>query len=125
MTVGVRYIVDDVDKAIEFYTQRLGFELEMHPAPGFARLKRGDLALMLNAPGAGGAGQSSSAGEAPAPGGWARFQLEVDNLDALVDQIRSNGGRIRTDIVQGNGGRQAIVEDPAGNAVELLEPMRR
>ena len=125
MTVGVRYIVDDVDKAIEFYTQRLGFELEMHPAPGFARLRRGDLALMLNAPGAGGAGQSSSAGDVPSPGGWARFQLEVRDLDAVVNDLKSNGGRIRTDIVQGNGGRQAIIEDPAGNAVELMEPQQR
>ena len=125
MTVAVRYIVDDVDRAIDFYTNRLGFEVEMHPAPGFARLRRGDLALMLNTPGAGGAGQSSSAGATPAPGGWARFQIEVGDIEATMSEIKAAGVSVRTDVVQGNGGRQAVIEDPAGNAIELLEPMRR
>jgi catechol 2,3-dioxygenase-like lactoylglutathione lyase family enzyme len=123
MTTNVRYIVSNVDAAIPFY-ERLGFAVDMHPAPGFARLLRGDLALLLNQAGAGGAGQASTAGELPEPGGWNRFQLEVGDLDATMDELRAAGCAIRTDIVQGNGGRQAVVDDPSGNPVELLEPRR-
>ena len=119
--VNVRYIVSNVDEAIPFY-ERLGFEVDMHPAPGFARLVLGDLNLLLNQPAAGGAGQSSSNGQTPAPGGWNRFQLEVPDLDAKVRELKEAGCSIRTDIVQGNGGRQAVVDDPSGNPVELLEP---
>jgi len=121
MTANIRYIVSNVDAAIPFY-ERLGFAVDLHPAPGFARLIRGDLALLLNQAGAGGAGQSSDAGQLPEPGGWNRFQLEPDDLDATVKDLRDGGFRIRTDIVQGNGGRQAVVEDPSGNPVELFEP---
>ena len=122
--VNIRYIVSNVDEAIPFY-ERLGFSVDMHPAPGFARLLRGDLALLLNTPGGGGgAGQSSNAGNAPEPGGWNRFQIEVPDLDATMGDLRSNGLRIRTDIVQGNSGRQAVIEDPSGNPVELFEPRR-
>lgn len=121
--VGVRYIVNDVDAAIAFYTQRLGFEVNMHPAPGFAMLSRGDLRLLLNTPGGGGgAGQTMPDGRRPEPGGWNRIQLEVDDLDTLVDTLKSDGARFRNDIVIGNGGKQILVEDPAGNAVELFEP---
>ena len=102
--VNVRYIVSNVDEAIPFY-ERLGFKVAMHPAPGFARLTRGDLSLLLNQPAAGGAGQSSNAGEQPSPGGWNRFQLEVDDLDAMMAEMRAAGSAVRTDIVQGNGGR--------------------
>lgn len=120
----VRYIANDVAEAVGFYVDRLGFEVEMHPAPGFAALRRGDLRLLLNAPGAGGAGQAGAAGEVPAPGGWSRFQLELDDLDGTVGTLRAAGCRFRTDIVTGNGGRQALVEDPSGNVVELFEPPR-
>jgi predicted enzyme related to lactoylglutathione lyase len=123
MSINIRYIVSNVDEAIPFY-ERLGFAVDMHPAPGFARLLRGDLALLLNQAGAGGAGQSSDSGEQPQPGGWNRFQLEVSDLDSTVRELKDNGVAMRTDIVQGNGGRQAVIEDPSGNPVELLEPRR-
>ncbi len=115
----VRYIVNDVDQAIEFYEGNLGFEVDMHPAPGFAALSRGDLTLLLNQPGAGGAGK---AGGDPEPGGWARFQLEVDDLEGLVDHLVSNGVRLKGEPVTGQGGKQALAMDPSGNLVELFEP---
>src|SRR5215207_8160064 len=90
MTVNVRYIVDDVEKAIEFYTGALGFTVAMHPAPGFAALDRGELRLYMNAPGAGGAG-ATVAGQTPQPGGWNRIQLEVDDLAALHAKLSSEG----------------------------------
>ncbi len=117
--VSVRYIVDDVDAAIDFYRDQLGFEVDIHPAPGFARLARGDLRLLVNAPGAGGAG---TAGGAPEPGGWNRVQVEVVDLRARVDELRSAGATFRGDVVEGQGGDQILVEDPAGNVVELFEP---
>lgn len=124
-TVGVRYIVDDVDAAIEFYCGLLGFEEVMHPAPAFAMVARGDLRLALSAPGgAGGGGQAMGDGTLPAPGGWNRFQLQVDDLDAKVTELRSAGARFRNEVVTGVGGKQVLVEDPAGNAVELFEPTR-
>ncbi len=124
-TVSVRYIVDDVDVAIEFYCQRLGFEEIMHPAPAFAMLARGDLRLVLTAPGAGpGGGQALPDGTLPEPGGWNRFQLEVEDLEATVAALRAQGARFRTDLVVGVGGKQALVEDPAGNPIELFEPTR-
>ena len=92
MDVSVRYIVDDVDAAIEFYRDRLGFDVDMHPAPGFARLSRDGLHLLLNAPGAGGAGR---AGGEPQPGGWNRFQLTVDDLQAVVDDLEQAGVTFR------------------------------
>jgi catechol 2,3-dioxygenase-like lactoylglutathione lyase family enzyme len=122
-TVSVRYIVDDVDAAIEFYCGRLGFEEVMHPAPTFAMLARGDLRLNVSAPsGQGGGGQAMPDGRVPEPGGWNRFQLEVSDLDGLVEALRSAGTRFRNEIVEGIGGRQILVEDPAGNPVELFEP---
>jgi catechol 2,3-dioxygenase-like lactoylglutathione lyase family enzyme len=123
MAVGVRYIVDDVDAAIAFYTERLGFEVVMHPAPPFAMLARGDLRLMLSAPGGGpGGGAAMTDGRLPEPGGWNRFQIEVSDLDAEVEALRSAGATFRNEIVQGVGGRQILVEDPSGNCVELFEP---
>jgi catechol 2,3-dioxygenase-like lactoylglutathione lyase family enzyme len=120
--VAVRYIVDDVAAAIPFYTGLLGFKLDMHPAPGFAGLSRGDLQLLLNRPGAGGAGQAMPAGQHPAPGGWNRIQIEVEDLEATVEKLKGEGARFRNDIVTGNGGKQILVEDPSGNAVELFQP---
>lgn len=118
----IRYIVDDVERAIGFHRDLLGFEVEMHPAPGFAALSLGDLRLLLNAPGAGGAGR---AGGTPEPGGWNRFQLEVGDLQALRDTLRAAGARFRGDLVEGQGGAQVLVEDPSGNVVELFEPKAR
>jgi catechol 2,3-dioxygenase-like lactoylglutathione lyase family enzyme len=120
--VSVRYIVDRVDEAIEFYTNHLDFQLDMHPAPGFAMLSRGNLRLLLNAPGAGGAGQAMPDGRKPAPGGWNRIQIEVDDLAAKVAMLRQAGAHFRNDIVIGNGGKQILLDDPAGNCIELFEP---
>ena len=122
--VNVRYIVTDVEAAIRFYTGQLGFKLEMHPAPGFAALSKGNLNLLLNRPGAGGAGQSVGDGRQPAPGGWNRIQIEVDDIAGTVDRLRQTGASFRNDIVTGNGGKQILIEDPSGNAVELFEPFR-
>jgi catechol 2,3-dioxygenase-like lactoylglutathione lyase family enzyme len=120
--VNVRYIVNDVDAAIPFYTDMLGFKLEIHPAPGFASLSRGDLQLLLNQPGAGGAGQAMPTGQRPTPGGWNRFQIEVDDLEAIVQRLKETGARFRNEIVTGNGGKQILVEDPSVNAIELFQP---
>jgi catechol 2,3-dioxygenase-like lactoylglutathione lyase family enzyme len=122
-TVSVRYIVDDVDSAIDFYCRQLGFQEEMHPAPTFAMLSMGDLRLVLSAPGGGpGGGQAMPDGTLPQPGGWNRFQLEVGDIEAVVGRLRENGARFRNDIVTGAGGKQILVEDPAGNPIELFEP---
>jgi catechol 2,3-dioxygenase-like lactoylglutathione lyase family enzyme len=121
-TVSIRYIVSDVDAAVRFYRDLLRFDVVAAPAPGFAILARGDLRLLLNAPGAGGAGQSMPDGRAPEPGGWNRFQIEVQDLDAVVRDLRAAGASFRNEVTQGRGGRQILVEDPSGNAVELLEP---
>jgi catechol 2,3-dioxygenase-like lactoylglutathione lyase family enzyme len=122
-TVSVRYIVDDVDAAAAFYRRVLGFTEEMRGGAGFAALSRGDLRLLLNAPGGGGgAGQPTPDGRAPAPGGWNRFALEVDDLPAAVAQMRAAGARFRNDLVVGRGGKQILLEDPSGNPVELYEP---
>jgi catechol 2,3-dioxygenase-like lactoylglutathione lyase family enzyme len=120
--VSVRYIVNDVDAAIPFYTGMLGFKLDMHPAPGFASLSRGDLQLLLNRPGAGGAGQAMTDGQRPAPGGWNRIQIEVENIEATVERLKGAGALFRNEIVTGNGGKQILVEDPSGNAIELFQP---
>lgn len=124
-TVSVRYIVDDVDAAISFYTGQLGFTELMHPAPTFAMLTRGDLRLVLSAPGGGpGGGQAMPDGRVPQPGGWNRFSLEVGDLDAVVGRLRAGGVPFRNDVVEGVGGRQVLIDDPAGNPVELFEPTR-
>ena len=120
--VNVRYIVNDVDAAIRFYAEMLGFKVEMHPAPGFASLARGNLQLLLNRPGAGGAGQAMPEGERPAPGGWNRIQFEVDDLEATVHKLKGAGARFRNEIVTGNGGKQILIEDPSGNPIELFQP---
>lgn len=120
--VSVRYIADDVEAAATFYRDRLGFEVQASPAPGFAILSRGELRLFLNAPGAGGGGQAMPDGRMPAPGGWNRIQLEVDDLAAEVEALRQSGARFRSDIVSGRGGKQILLEDPSGNPIELFQP---
>ena len=123
-TVQVRYIVDDVDAAIDFYCRQLGFHEDMHPAPSFAMLSHGDLRLVLSAPGGGpGGGQAMPDGTMPEPGGWNRFQLEVADIEATVAELRNHGARFRNDIITGVGGKQILVEDPSGNPVELFQPI--
>ena len=123
MSVNVRYIVDDVERAVGFYSEQLGFIVEMQPGPGFALLSRGELRLLLNASdGPGGASQAMPDGRQPEPGGWNRFQIEVDELDGQVERLRAAGVTFRNEIVAGRGGRQVLVDDPAGNPIELFEP---
>ena len=123
-TVSVRYIVNDVDEAISFYCTQLGFSEEMHPAPTFAMLVRGDLRLVLSATGGGpGGGQAMPDGTLPQPGGWNRFTIEVSDLDVTVARLRTSGARFRNDTVTGVGGKQILLEDPSGNPIELFEPI--
>jgi catechol 2,3-dioxygenase-like lactoylglutathione lyase family enzyme len=121
MTVSVRYIADDIDAAVGFYVERLGFNVEMRPGPGFAVLSRGDLRLLVNRPGAGGAGQPMPDGRRPEPGGWNRIQIEVSDLEREVATLRAAGASLRGEIVTGRGGSQVLVDDPAGNPVELFQ----
>ena len=122
-TVSVRYVVDDVDEAISFYSSHLGFAVQMHPATSFAMLSRGDLRLLLSVPSPlPGGGQAMPDGTLPEPGGWNRFQIQVPDLAAVVEGLRNAGVRFRNDVVEGVGGRQILLEDPSGNPVELFEP---
>jgi catechol 2,3-dioxygenase-like lactoylglutathione lyase family enzyme len=121
-TVNVRYIVDDVDAAVAFYAGRLGFDVEMQPGPGFAMLTRGELRLLLNRPGAGGAGQAMPDGRVPEPGGWNRIQIEVSDLEREAAALREAGAGFRGEIVTGRGGSQILLEDPSGNPIELFQP---
>ena len=122
-TVSIRYIVNDIDTAIDFYTRHLGFSVQMHPNDMFAMLTRGDLRLVLSVAGdAPGGGQAMPDGTRPEPGGWNRFSIEFSDLAAAVAQLRLDGVRFRNDLVTGVGGTQIIAEDPSGNPVELFEP---
>jgi len=124
--VSVRYFVDDMDVAVDFYTKRLGFTVTMRPAPTFSMLTRGNLRLLLSATeGPGGGSQPMPDGRKPMPGGWNRIQLEVEDIDREVDILRRSGARFRNDIVTGFGGKQILLDDPAGNPIELFEPPRR
>jgi catechol 2,3-dioxygenase-like lactoylglutathione lyase family enzyme len=126
-TVSVRYIVDDVDAAIAFYRDHLGFREQMHPDPAFAMLTRGDLRLVLVAPvpaGHPGGGSRPMPDRTPQrPGGWNRFMIEVPDLADAVEKLRAAGVRFRNEIVTGVGGKQVMIEDPSGNPVELFEPI--
>ena len=122
--VNVRYITDDVDAAVAFYVERLGFDVAMQAGPGFAILARGDLRLLLNRPGAGGAGQPLPDGRVPEPGGWNRIQIEVPDLEREVAALRAAGASLRGEIVSGRGGSQILLDDPSGNPIELFEPAR-
>jgi catechol 2,3-dioxygenase-like lactoylglutathione lyase family enzyme len=123
-TVQVRYIVNDVDAAIAFYCEHLGFKQVMHPSPVFAMLTHGDLRLVLSAPNpSAGGGQPMPDGRQQEPGGWNRFAVEVSDLAGMVENLRRAGVRFRNELVTGVGGKQILVEDPAGNPVELFEPL--
>ncbi|RNI34795.1 VOC family protein [Hanamia caeni] len=122
--VQVRYIVNDVDEAIRFYTEQLGFTLQMHPAPAFAMLSRDDLRLVLSAPNpSAGGGQAVPDGTQQAPGGWNRFAIEVTDLSNMVEALQKAGAHFRNNIVTGVGGKQIIIDDPSGNPIELFEPV--
>ena len=127
-TVSVRYIVDDVDAAIAFYRDHLGFREQMHPDPAFAMLTRGDLRLVLVAPvpagHPGGGSRPMPDGTPQRPGGWNRFMIEVPDVAAVAEKLRAAGVRFRNEIVAGVGGKQVMIEDPSGNPVELFEPIR-
>jgi catechol 2,3-dioxygenase-like lactoylglutathione lyase family enzyme len=125
-TVQVRYIVNDVDAAIAFYCRHLGFTEVMRPSPVFAMLSRGDLRLVLSAPGGQNVGGGSTLpdGRKPEPGGWNRFAIEVEDLGGMVENLRTAGVSFRSDIILGVGGNQALVEDPSGNPIELFQPLR-
>ncbi|TMG56942.1 MAG: VOC family protein [Chloroflexi bacterium] len=123
MTVNVRYMVDDVDAAVAFYTKHLGFALLSSAAPAFADVKRGELRLLLSGA-TSSAGRPMPDGRRPEPGGWNRIELVVDDIAAEVARLRSAGVRFRNDIVTGPGGSQILLEDPSGNVVELFQPRR-
>ena len=121
--VQVRYIVNNVDEAISFYTEHLGFKLDMHPAPSFAMLSLNYLRLVLSAPNpSAGGGQSMPDGTHQEPGGWNRFSIQVKDISKKVDAFQKAGVHFRNNIVTGVGGKQIIVDDPSGNPIELFEP---
>jgi catechol 2,3-dioxygenase-like lactoylglutathione lyase family enzyme len=123
-TTTVRYLVDDLASAVDFYRDLLGFEEELRPSPSFAMLYRGDLRLLLSVPGSSGSGGAPlSDGTLPEPGGWNRFALKVPDLDATVRELRGKGAGFRNDIVTGVGVKQILLQDPAGNLVELFQPL--
>jgi catechol 2,3-dioxygenase-like lactoylglutathione lyase family enzyme len=122
MAACVRYIVDDVSAAIEFYTKQLGFKLEMHPAPPFAEISRGDLHIYLTQPFQMVGGAPMPSGEQQKPGGWNRVHLVVEDLDTTITTLKAAGNRFRNELVQGVGGKQILLEDPSGNLIELFQP---
>jgi catechol 2,3-dioxygenase-like lactoylglutathione lyase family enzyme len=122
-TVNVRYMVDDVEAAVAFYTTYLGFTLISKTAPAFADVARGDLRLLLSGPSSS-AGRPMPDGRRPAPGGWNRIHLIVEDLSAEVDRLRAAGVHFRNDIVTGPGGSQTLLDDPSGNPIELFQPRR-
>jgi catechol 2,3-dioxygenase-like lactoylglutathione lyase family enzyme len=116
----IRYLVNDVDVALEFYINILGFELVEKWGPPFAMVKRGDIVLWLSGPGSS-ASRPLADGSKPTPGGWNRLVLETDDLASLVEKLKGSGAQLRSDIVAGPGGKQILVNDPSGNPVELFE----
>jgi catechol 2,3-dioxygenase-like lactoylglutathione lyase family enzyme len=120
-TVSVRYIVDDVDSCVKFYTQVLGFEAVMHTPDAFAMLSKGNLHLVINKPGAGGAGKSMPDGTKPTPGGWNRFQLEVQNIEDVIKDLKGKNAKFRNELVTAPAGKQILLIDPSGNLIELFE----
>ena len=122
--INVRYMVDDVDESIAFYTTQLGFELLTSASPAFADVKRGNLRLLLAGPQSS-AGRPMPDGSTPGPGGWNRIHFVVDDIDGEVARLRQAGATFRNDIVTGPGGKQILLEDPSGNVVELFQPAAR
>jgi catechol 2,3-dioxygenase-like lactoylglutathione lyase family enzyme len=122
--VSVRYMVDDVDRSVAFYTELLGFEVLSSAPPAFADVKRGNLRLLLSGPKSS-AGRPMPDGAAPGPGGWNRIHLVVDDIDTEVGRLRGAGATFRNDIVEGPGGKQILLQDPSGNFVELFQPAAR
>ena len=119
--VSVRYMVDDVDRAIDFYTSHFGFELGHNASPAFAEVIRGRLRLLLAGPKSS-AGRPMPDGRTPGPGGWNRIHFVVDDLAAAIEPLRSAGVEFRSDVVSGPGGRQIVLDDPSGNPIELFQP---
>jgi catechol 2,3-dioxygenase-like lactoylglutathione lyase family enzyme len=123
-TVNVRYLVDDVDAAIAFYTEHLGFSLLSNASPAFADVARDDLRLLLSGPKSS-AGRPLPDGREPAPGGWNRIEFVVDDIAVEVERLRAAGVRFRSDVVRGPGGTQIVFDDPSGNPIELFQPADR
>jgi catechol 2,3-dioxygenase-like lactoylglutathione lyase family enzyme len=123
-TVNVRYMVDDVDEALAFYTKLLGFDVLSNAAPAFADVQRGNLRLLLSGPKSS-AGRPMPDGAKPGPGGWNRIHFIVDDVAAEVSRLRDAGARFRNDIIEGPGGKQTLLEDPSGNVIELFQPAAR
>lgn len=123
--VNIRYIVTDIQSSVSFYKDLLGFDVVMEKAPAFALLSKDNLRLLLNVPGAGGAGQTISTGEHPAPGGWNRIQFVVKDLDSEITTLKQKGATFKADVVEGNAGKQILLLDPSGNLIELFEPYDR
>ncbi len=123
-TVSVRYMIDDVQTALDFYTANLGFEVLTQALPAFADIQRGNLRLLLSGPGSSGA-RALPDGRQPVPGGWNRIHLIVDDLDVEVARLTANGVVFRSDVVRGPGGAQVVLDDPSGNPIELFQPARR
>jgi predicted enzyme related to lactoylglutathione lyase len=123
-TVSVRYIVDDVDSCVTFYTELLGFDVKMHTPAAFAMLSKGNLHLLLNKPGAGGAGQAMPDGAEPSAGGWNRFYLEVQDIESVIEELKSKKAKFRNELVTAPAGKQILLIDPSGNLIELFEPKR-
>ena len=120
-SVNFRYIVKDVDMAVPFYVDMLGFHVDQHVKSAFASLSLGGVHLFINRPGAGGAGKAMPDGAIPAPGGWNRILITVDNLETTVNELKSKGATFRNEIVDGVGGKQILLQDPSGNLVELFQ----
>ena len=121
--VSVRYMVEDVEASIDFYTRHFGFELRMSAAPAFADVVRGRLRLLLSGPKSS-AGRPMPDGRKPGPGGWNRIHFIVDDIEAEVERLRSAGLSFRNDIISGPGGQQILLDDPSGNPIELFQPAR-
>ncbi len=120
-TVNVRYMVDDVEAAIDFYTRHFGFTVISSAAPAFADVRRGALRLLLSGP-ASSAGRPMPDGRVPGPGGWNRIHFLVDDIEAEVERLRSEGVGFRNEIIKGPGGQQVLLDDPSGNPLELFQP---
>lgn len=123
MAACVRYLVNNVDESIDFYTKHLGFKLEMHPAPPFAEVSRDDLHLYLTQPAQRmGGGAPMADGEQQTPGGWNRIHLIVEDLDSVVSNLKREGCSFRSELIRGTGGNQILLQDPSGNLIELFQP---